>query len=208
MATIRSWAALGATAIQPGANISTLTNNAWYATTWEVGAAITAATANFQTWSQVDTKIATATADFVTSNEVNSQISSALSTGNYTTSSDVSSAISTATQWMVTETSLATKGFQTQWQVNAAISNATANMVTTDSLAAYNYQTLQQVNNIVNNHHDSSKYDASNPSGFITWAAISDEAFSSAWDWDTTHAPSKNAVYDVLWDIETLLANL
>ena len=150
LATIRSWAALGATAIQPGANISTLTNNSWFATTWEVSAAITAATANFQTWSQVDAKIATATADFVTSNEVDSQISSALSTGNYTTASDVSSAISTATQWMVTETSLATKWYQTQWQVNAAISNATANMVTTDNLAAYNYQTLQQVNNIVN----------------------------------------------------------
>lgn len=37
---------------------------------------------------------------------------------------------------------------------------------------------------------------------------ISDAAFSSAWDWDTTHAPSKNAIYDVLWDVETLLANI
>lgn len=37
---------------------------------------------------------------------------------------------------------------------------------------------------------------------------ISDAPFSSAWDWDTTHAPSKNAVYDVLGDVETLLANI
>lgn len=37
---------------------------------------------------------------------------------------------------------------------------------------------------------------------------ISDAAFSSAWNGDTTHAPSKNAVYDVLWDVETLLANI
>lgn len=37
---------------------------------------------------------------------------------------------------------------------------------------------------------------------------VSDSAFSSAWDWDTTHAPSKNAIYDVLGDVETLLANL
>lgn len=37
---------------------------------------------------------------------------------------------------------------------------------------------------------------------------ISDAAFSSSWNGDTTHVPSKNAVYDVLWDIETLLANL
>ena len=39
-------------------------------------------------------------------------------------------------------------------------------------------------------------------------SAISDTAFWASWDWDTTHAPSKNAIYDVLWDVETLLANL
>ena len=37
---------------------------------------------------------------------------------------------------------------------------------------------------------------------------VSDTAYGSSWDWDTTTAPSKNAVYDVLWNIETLLANL
>lgn len=37
---------------------------------------------------------------------------------------------------------------------------------------------------------------------------VSDAPFDSTWDWDTTHAPSKNAIYDVLWDVETLLANL
>lgn len=37
---------------------------------------------------------------------------------------------------------------------------------------------------------------------------VSDTAFSNAWDGDTTHAPSKNAVYDVLWNVNTLLANL
>ena len=40
------------------------------------------------------------------------------------------------------------------------------------------------------------------------WDWISDVAFSSSWDWDTTHAPSKNAIYDVLGDVETLLANI
>jgi hypothetical protein len=39
-------------------------------------------------------------------------------------------------------------------------------------------------------------------------SVVSDTAFWSSWDGDTTHAPSKNAVYDVLWDVETLLANL
>lgn len=41
----------------------------------------------------------------------------------------------------------------------------------------------------------------------VAWG-ISDAAFSSSWDWDTTHAPSKNAIYDVLGDVETLLANI
>lgn len=39
-------------------------------------------------------------------------------------------------------------------------------------------------------------------------SAISDAAFSASWSWDTTHAPSKNAIYGVLWDVETLLAAL
>ena len=42
----------------------------------------------------------------------------------------------------------------------------------------------------------------------ISSIQLSDAAFSSSWDGDTTHAPSKNAIYDVLWDVETLLANL
>ena len=57
-------------------------------------------------------------------------------------------------------------------------------------------------------------YNATNPNGYTTctWtltaADISDTAFGAGWDWDTTHAPSKNAIYDVLGDVETLLANL
>lgn len=51
------------------------------------------------------------------------------------------------------------------------------------------------------------QWDISDLQTAVAWG-ISDAAFSSAWDWDTTHAPSKNAVYDVLWDVETLLANI
>jgi hypothetical protein len=57
-------------------------------------------------------------------------------------------------------------------------------------------------------------YNSTNPSGYttctwtLTQSAISDTAYAASWDWDTTHAPSKNAVYDVLWDINTLLANI
>lgn len=196
LATIRSWAALGATSIQPGANISTLTNNSWFVSWGTVDSKIATATANFQTWSQVDTKIATATANFVTSNEVDSQISSALSTGNYTTASDVSSAISTATQWMVTETSLATKWYQTQWQVNSAISNATANMAKSwDSLAIFdnsttNFQSWAQVTNTIN----------SSLSNYATKAYVD----SKAWVWDMQYqdfefGADKSGSIIVLW---------
>lgn len=60
------------------------------------------------------------------------------------------------------------------------------------------------------------------PSGWSTWqvltktsnwpawstipSQVSNTAFWSSWDWDTTTAPSKNAIYDVLWDVESLLA--
>lgn len=45
----------------------------------------------------------------------------------------------------------------------------------------------------------------------VQWAIdeiVSNEVFSNSWDGDTNHAPSKNAVYDAIWDIETLLSNL
>lgn len=57
-------------------------------------------------------------------------------------------------------------------------------------------------------------YNSTNPSWYTTctWTLtasnISDTAFWASWDGDTTTAPSKNAIYDVLWDVETLLANL
>lgn len=57
-------------------------------------------------------------------------------------------------------------------------------------------------------------YNSTNPSwyttctGTLTASNISDTAFWASWDGDTTTAPSKNAVYDVLWDVETLLAAL
>lgn len=37
---------------------------------------------------------------------------------------------------------------------------------------------------------------------------ICDSAFSCDWDWVTDKSPSMNAVYDVLWDVETLLNNI
>lgn len=48
-------------------------------------------------------------------------------------------------------------------------------------------------------------------SNTVQWAIdeiVSDLPFSSEWDWDINHAPSKNAIYGVIWNIETLLSNL
>lgn len=51
------------------------------------------------------------------------------------------------------------------------------------------------------------QWDITNITNTVNWL-VSDTAFWNSWDWDTTHAPSKNAIYDVLGDVETLLANL
>ena len=37
---------------------------------------------------------------------------------------------------------------------------------------------------------------------------VDNTPFWASWDWVTDKAPSMNAVYDVLWDVETLLANI
>ena len=40
------------------------------------------------------------------------------------------------------------------------------------------------------------------------WTFVDNTAFWPSWDWVTDKAPSMNAVYDVLWDVETLLSNI
>ena len=64
LSTIRAWAAAWATALQPWANISELTNNLNYQTEWEVNTAIANATAWLATTTSVN-----ALADRVTTNE-------------------------------------------------------------------------------------------------------------------------------------------
>ncbi len=61
--------------------------------------------------------------------------------------------------------------------------------------------------NTINTNITNMQTDITNLQTTTSWL-VSDSAFSSAWDGDTTHAPSKNAIYDVLGDVETLLANL
>ena len=49
-------------------------------------------------------------------------------------------------------------------------------------------------------------YNSTNPSGYVTSSIISDTAYWSWWDSDTTHAPTKNAVYDKLNAMDTTIA--
>lgn len=41
----------------------------------------------------------------------------------------------------------------------------------------------------------------------LAWAAVDNTAYWSSWDWDTIHAPSKNAVYDKINAMDTTIWN-
>ena len=48
-------------------------------------------------------------------------------------------------------------------------------------------------------------YNSTNPSGYVTSSIISNTAYWSGWNWDTTHAPTKDAVYDKINSIDWLI---
>lgn len=50
-------------------------------------------------------------------------------------------------------------------------------------------------------------YNSTNPSGYVTSSIINDTAYGSWWDWDTTHAPTKNAMYDKIDSMDTSIWN-
>lgn len=49
-------------------------------------------------------------------------------------------------------------------------------------------------------------YNSTNPSWYVTSSIINDTAYGSWWDADTTHAPTKNAVYDKINTMDTTIA--
>lgn len=49
-------------------------------------------------------------------------------------------------------------------------------------------------------------YNSTNPSGYVTSSIINDTAYWSWWDADTTHAPTKNAVYDKISAMDTTIS--
>ena len=49
-------------------------------------------------------------------------------------------------------------------------------------------------------------YNATNPNGYVTDSIINDTAYWAWWDSDTTHAPTKNAVYDKISAMDTTIS--
>ena len=48
-------------------------------------------------------------------------------------------------------------------------------------------------------------YNSTNPSGYVTSSIINDTAYASSWNADTTHAPTKNAVYDKIYSMDNAI---
>jgi hypothetical protein len=49
-------------------------------------------------------------------------------------------------------------------------------------------------------------YNSTNPSWYVTSSIINDTAYASSWNSDTTHAPTKNAVYDKISTMDTTIS--
>lgn len=283
LSTIRSWAAAWATALQPWDNISELTNNVWFATTWDVASAVGWAVNNTSYWSwwswdtthapskdaaydvletKQDKLIAwtniTIAADWKTISAWDTTYSTATSStawlvklGSDTAQSVAANAVSATANrtyavqlnssdqmvvnvpWVNDDTQYSTATSNVAWIVKLwddTVQVITPNTVSATADRTYavqlnsNWQMLVNVPWTDTNTTYSAWSWINITNGEVTvdtttiatktyadWAAtwvVSDTAFWASWDWDTTHAPSKNAVYDVLWDVETLLANI
>lgn len=263
--TIRSNALLGSTALQPGANISELTNNLWFQTAWDVANAIAwkANTSDLNTlaW-RVTTAEGTITSQW--------QAITALQQSQGWSAADISdlqgdvsdlqwdvTALQTALAWKADASSLSTvatsglasdlnndAGFITasyvgNGQINVnqgwvnkwtfTLNQAWATQITLEtskviSQAEYNQLTTPDVNTI----YIISDGTPASAAQFITYptsqevqqaiddaistidlsSVVSDAAFDNTWDWVTGVAPSKNATYDVLGGVNSLLANI
>lgn len=281
LATIRSWAAAWATALQALDNISELTNNIWYQTAWDVASAISTAIWQLPTvndWvltiQKNSTTIDTFSANSASNKTINIWVPTTVAelsdANDYATKTYVDNAI----DWLIHEWSTAPSNPQewdlwydtvnhvlkiynwTSWETVDTDSDTTYTAWNGINISAQNeisidtsvvatqsdipttvaelsdssdYATKVYVDNAISWAISSWSTAPANPVAWQIWYdtvnnvlkvynwtswetidinVVSDAAFSASWDWDTTHAPSKNAVYDVLWDVETLLANL
>ena len=265
LATIRSNAALGATAIQPWDNISELTNNVWFQTAWDVSNAI-AGKANTSDLNALTTRVSTAewtiTAQWqaITAlqqwqwgseqdiSDLQWDVSSLqTSVWNLQTAlagkADASSLSTVATSWKASDLDndawFITASYVGDWQITVKQWAANKWSFTLNQAWAANIQLeraliISQAEYSQLSTPDSntmyfiSDWTPASQAGFITYpttdemnqaisdaidnidvsSIVSDEALSSNWDWISNTAPSKNATYDAIWNINSLLANI
>lgn len=215
LAAIRSWAAAGSTALQRLANISELTNNLWYQTAWDVAAAVA--------W-KANTSDVTALAWRVTTAEW--KISTL-----ETSSTDYASRISSleTSSWGASQDIADLQGDVTSIQgditsIEGDISSLQGNVTTLQ----WNVSSLQttvgnHTTSITNLQWDinSIEGDISDLQDAVAWIVIPDisitnnsNIISTTVSWhsitisDTANAVTKQYVDDIVWDIESLLANL
>lgn len=150
------------------------------------------------------------TKTFSTSPVVPSKTAAATNTGTaiateaqvYTVASSLSTLDTNAVKTSWNQSIGGTKTFTAE-PVLPSKSTAAGNNATKPATEAQVYNVAQDIPTVPTNV---SAFD--NDAGYLTATSISDTAFGASWDGDTTHAPSKNAIYDVLGDVETLLAAL
>ena len=141
---IRAWAALGMTSVQPWDNITTLTNNVWYQTAWDVAVAISDAISELApkwVWRWVltlqknGTDIDTFSADAHSNKTINiTMTKSDVGLGNVDNTSDLDKPISTATQsaldtitWSIStlDTKVDTNVNRIDWEISTINSTLT-----------------------------------------------------------------------------------
>lgn len=260
LATIRSNAALWASALQPGDNISELTNDSGFQTAWDVANAIAgkanASDLNALAW-RVTTAEGTITSQWqaITAlqqsqgwsaadiSDLKDDVAAIESTiGDINTAlawkADASSLSTVATSWNASDLNndagFITASYVGNGQINVnqgwvnkwsfTLNQAWATSIALErtliiSQAEYNQLATKDPNTtyLITDGTPASQ------AGFINYPTqaemetaistavnglVDDTAFWSSWNWDTTHAPSKNAIYDVLGGVEALLANL
>lgn len=110
-----------------------------------------------------------------------------------------------ASSLYATKTELSTE----VWNINSLLSNNYYTNTYIDNNFP-SYTDLTNSINSVNNNLTTNYYTKTQVDNAISTvqSQVSNAPYSNEWDWDETHAPSKNAVYDVLWDIDTLLSNI
>ena len=226
LATIRTWAGKGATAVQPLDNVSTLTNDAWYITK-----SVNDLT-NYYTKSETYTKseVADLVANFAWFKVVATLPTTDIKTNIiyllwpvWSWADKYEEYIYSNNTWvMIWETSVdLTNYFNTSTQTSDAITQWSTNLFLTSA------ERTKLWNTSWTNTWDETKTtiqtklwaaSASN-SWYLTstdWSTfnskadstiIDDTAYASSWDADTTHAPTKNAVYDKISAMDTTIWN-